>query len=114
MRNEEQTIEGRNAVIEAFRSGKTVDKLFVQEGLTDGPVMTILREARKQDTIVNRVRKERLDQMSETGKHQGVIAQLASFTYVEVSDILEKAKASGQPPFILVLDNYELDGVLSV
>ncbi len=107
MRNEEQTIEGRNAVIEAFRSGKTVDKLFVQEGLTDGPVMTILREARKQDTIVNRVRKERLDQMSETGKHQGVIAQLASFTYVEVSDILEKAKASGQPPFILVLDNIE-------
>ena len=107
MRNEEQTIEGRNAVIEAFRSGKTVDKLFVQEGLTDGPVMTILREARKQDTIVNRVRKERLDQMSETGKHQGVIAQLASFTYAEVSDILEKAKASGQPPFILVLDNIE-------
>ena len=107
MRNEEQTIEGRNAVIEAFRAGKTVDKLFVQEGLSDGPVMTILREARKQDTIVNRVRKERLDQMSETGKHQGVIAQLASFTYAEVSDILGKAKASGQPPFLIVLDNIE-------
>ena len=107
MRNEEQTIEGRNAVIEAFRSGKTVDKLFVQEGLSDGPVLTILREARKQDTIINRVRKERLDQMSETGKHQGVIAQLASFTYAEVSDILEKAKESGRPPFLFILDNIE-------
>ena len=107
MRNEEQTIEGRNAVIEAFRSGKTVDKLFVQEGLSDGPVLTILREARKQDTIINRVRKERLDQMSETGKHQGVIAQVASFTYAEVSDILEKAKESGRPPFLFILDNIE-------
>ena len=107
MRNEEQTIEGRNAVIEAFRSGKTVDKLFVQEGLSDGPVLTILREARKQDTIINRVRKERLDQMSETGKHQGVIAQLASFTYAEVSDILEKARESGRPPFLFILDNIE-------
>ena len=107
MRNEEQTIEGRNAVIEAFRSGKTVDKLFVQEGLSDGPVLTILREARKQDTIINRVRKERLDQMSETGKHQGVIAQVASFTYAEVSDILEKARESGRPPFLFILDNIE-------
>ena len=107
MRNEEQTIEGRNAVIEAFRSGKTVDKLFVQEGLSDGPVLTILREARKQDTIINRVRKERLDQMSETGKHQGVIAQLASFTYAEVSDIKEKARESGRPPFLFILDNIE-------
>ena len=103
----ENRIEGRNAVIEAFRSGKTVDKLFVQEGLSDGPVLTILREARKQDTIINRVRKERLDQMSETGKHQGVIAQVASFTYAEVSDILEKARESGRPPFLFILDNIE-------
>ena len=107
MRTEEQTIEGRNAVIEAFRSGKTVDKLYVQEGLTDGPVMTILREARKQDTIVNRVKKERLDQMSETGKHQGVIAQLASFSYAEVSDILERARQRGEDPFVFLLDDIE-------
>ena len=83
MRNEEQTIEGRNAVIEAFRSGKTVDKLFVQEGLSDGPVLTILREARKQDTIISRVKKERLNQISVTKNHQGVIAQTAACAYLD-------------------------------
>ena len=78
--------------MEAFRSGKTIDKLFVQEGLQDGPVMSILREARKHDTIVNRVKKERLDQMSDTGKHQGVIAQAAAYEYAQVEDILETAQ----------------------
>ena len=74
MRYEELTIEGRNAVMEAFRSGKTIDKLFVLKNCQDGPVNSILREARKHDVIVNFVAKERLDQMSKTGKHQGVIA----------------------------------------
>ena len=73
MRYEELTIEGRNAVLEAFRSGKTIDKLFVLDGCQDGPVRTIVREAKKHDTIINYVAKERLDQLSETGKHQGVI-----------------------------------------
>lgn len=63
---EEQKIEGRNAVLEAFRSGKTIDKLFVLDGCQDGPVRTIVREARKHDTIINFVDKERLDQLSET------------------------------------------------
>ena len=73
---EEQKIEGRNAVLEAFRSGKTIDKLFVLDGCQDGPVRTIVREARKHDTIINFVDKERLDQLSETKKHQGVIAEI--------------------------------------
>ena len=107
MRYEEQTIEGRNAVLEAFRSGKTIDKLFVQDGLQDGPIMSILREARKHDTIINRVKKERLDQMSESGKHQGVIAQAAAYEYAEVEDILKKAHDAGEPPFIFILDNIE-------
>lgn len=104
---EEQMIEGRNAVLEAFRSGKTVDKLFVQEGLQDGPVLSILREARKHDTIINRVRKERLDQMSETGHHQGVIAQAAAYSYTQVEDMLEAARQKGEPPFLFLLDNIE-------
>ena len=91
MRFEELTIEGRNAVLEAFRSGKTIDKLFVLDGCQDGPVKTITREARKQDTIINYVAKERLDQLSETGKHQGVIAFAAAYKYAEVEDILELA-----------------------
>lgn len=107
MRYEEFTIEGRNAVLEAFRSGKTIDKLFVLDGCQDGPVRSITREARKQDTIINYVAKARLDQLSESGKHQGVIAYAAAYTYAEVDDILEAAKAKGEPPFIFLLDGIE-------
>ena len=84
MRYEELTIEGRNAVLEAFRSGKTIDKLFVQDGCKDGPILSITREARKHDTLIKYVPRERLDQLSETGKHQGVIAYAAAYEYAEV------------------------------
>ena len=89
MRYEELTIEGRNAVMEAYRSGKTIDKLFVLDGCQDGPVRSIIREAKKQDTLLSYVAKERLDQMSETGKHQGVIAYAAAYEYAEVEDMLK-------------------------
>ncbi|MBO5278236.1 MAG: 23S rRNA (guanosine(2251)-2'-O)-methyltransferase RlmB [Lachnospiraceae bacterium] len=107
MRYEELKIEGRNAVIEAFRSGKPIDKVFVLDGCQDGPVRTIVREAKKYDTILNFVTKERLDQMSETGKHQGVIAMAAAYEYASVEDILEAAKSKGEAPFIFLLDNIE-------
>ena len=107
MRYEEFTIEGRNAVLEAFRSGKTIDKLFVLDGCHDGPVNTITREARKGDTIINYVSKERLDAMSKTGKHQGVMAYAAAYTYAEVSDILDAAREKNEPPFIFILDGIE-------
>ena len=107
MNYEELTIEGRNAVLEAFRSGKTIDKLFVQDGCQDGSINTIKREARKHDTIINFVTRERLDQMSETGKHQGVIAYAAAYEYAQVSDILENARKKGEPPFVFLLDNIE-------
>lgn len=103
----ENKIEGRNAVLEAFRSGKTIDKVYVLDGCQDGPVRTIVREAKKHDTIIDFVKKERLDQLSETGKHQGVIAVAASYEYASVEDILEAARAKGEPPFILLLDNIE-------
>ena len=107
MRYEELTIEGRNAVMEAFRSGKTIDKLFVLDGCQDGPVKSIVREAKKHDTIINYVAKERLDQMSETGKHQGVIAFAAAYEYAEVEDILNIAEEKGEPPFVFLLDGIE-------
>ena len=103
----EFTIEGRNAVMEAFRSGKSIDKLYVLDGCQDGPVLSIKREAKKQDTIIRYVDKERLDQLSETGKHQGVIAYAAAYEYAEVDDILNLAKEKGEDPFILLLDNIE-------
>ena len=107
MRYEELTIEGRNAVLEAFRSGKTIDRLFVLDGCQDGPVRTIVREAKKHDTIVNFVPKERLDSMSETGQHQGVMAYAAAYEYAEVEDILKIAEEKGEPPFLFLLDGIE-------
>lgn len=107
MRYEELTIEGRNAVLEAFRAGKTIDKLFVLDGCQDGPIRTILREAKKTDCIVNFVKKERLDQMSETGKHQGVIAYAAAYEYGTVEEMLERAKEKNEQPFLILLDNIE-------
>ena len=107
MRYEEFTIEGRNAVLEAFRAGKTIDKIYIQNGCKDGPIQSILREAKKGDTIINFVEKERLDQMSQSGKHQGVIAQAAAYEYAEVEDILAVAEAKGEAPFLLILDGIE-------
>ena len=107
MRYEESVCEGRNPVLEAFRSKKTIDRLFVLDGCHDGPIQTILREAKKTDTIINYVKKERLDSMSETGKHQGVIAYLAAYEYASVSDILKAAEDLGKPPFIFILDGIE-------
>ena len=107
MRYKELTIEGRNAVLEAFRSGKTIDKLFVLDGCQDGPVKSIIREAKKTDTIINFVDKERLDRLAGTGHHQGVVAQAAAYEYAEVEDILKAAKDKGEAPFIFILDEIE-------
>lgn len=107
MRYEELTIEGRNAVLEAFRSGKTIDKLFVLDGCQDGPVRTIVREAGKHDTIITYVAKERLDQISETKKHQGVIAFAAAYEYAQVEDMLKAAGERQEDPFLILLDNIE-------
>ncbi len=104
---QEFTIEGRNPVIEAFRAGRTIDKIFILDGCQDGPIMTIKREAKKQNTLMKFVTKERLDQMSESGKHQGVIAYAAAYEYAQVEDILKAAQEKGEPPFLFLLDNIE-------
>ena len=100
-------IEGRNAVIEAFRSGRTIDKVFVLDGCQDGPVRTIVREAKKHGAVLNFVEKERLNQLSETGRHQGVIAWAAAYSYAEVSDMLEVAAQKNEDPFLILLDGIE-------
>ena len=104
---ENLVIEGRNAVIEAFRSGKTIDKVYVLDGCQDGPIRTVIREAKKHDTILNFVTKERLDQLSETKKHQGVVAHAAAYEYATVEDMLELARKKGEDPFLILLDNIE-------
>lgn len=107
MRYEELTIEGRNAVIEAIRAGKTIDKLFILDGCQDGPVRTILREAKKLDIVIDFVKRERLDQISQTGKHQGVIAYAAAYEYGTVDEMLEAAYEKEEAPFLIFLDGIE-------
>lgn len=107
MRYEEFTIEGRNAVIEAYRAGRPIDKLFILDGCQDGPILTIKREAKAKQTPVKFVTKERLDQLSETGKHQGVIAYAAAYEYAAVEEILDNARQKGEAPFLFLLDNIE-------
>ena len=104
---QEQTIEGRNAVVEALRSGKPVDKIYIQDGCQDGPILTIKREAKKHDTLIKYVTRERLDQMSDTGRHQGVIAVAGAYEYAQLEDILAAAREKGEPPFLFLLDNIE-------
>ncbi len=106
-RYEESFLEGRNSVLEAFRAGKTIDRLYVLAGCKDGPVQSILREAKKGDTIVRFVAKERLDQMSGSGRHQGVIAKTAAYEYAQVEDLLAEAKKKGEDPFLFLLDGIE-------
>ena len=107
MKYNELTFQGRNAVLEAFRSGKTIDKLFILDGCQDGPIKSIVREARKTDVIINYVDKERLDRLAGTGHHQGVVAIGASYEYAEVDDILDAARNKGEAPFIFILDEIE-------
>ena len=102
-----EKIEGRNAVIEAFRSGRCVDRLYIQDGCQDGPVRSILREAKKTDALIEYVSKDRLRQLSETGNHQGVIAVIAAYEYALVEDILKKAEDKQEDPFVFLLYNIE-------
>ena len=104
---EESRLEGRHSVLEAFRAGKLIEKLFVLKGCKDGPVLSILREAKKAGTLVDFVPKERLDHMSETGKHRGVVGVLSAFHYSSVEDMFELAEQRGEDPFVFLLDGIE-------
>ena len=103
----ELRLEGRHSVMEAFRAGQLIERLFVLKGCQDGPVLSILREAKKAGIMVDFVPKERLDHMSETGKHQGVIANLSAFRYSTVEDMFALAEKRGEDPFFFLLDGIE-------
>ncbi len=105
MRSEEFTIEGRNAVIEAMRSQRQLDRLFMLDGSKDGPMQTIKTLAKKQDIRIEYVKKDRLDQISQTGNHQGVIAYMAAYDYAEMADVFALAEKKGEAPFVILLDN---------
>ncbi len=107
MENSELIIEGRNAIIEAFRAGRSVDKLFIQEHTKEGSMNTLIREAKKTKTLIKYVPKERLDQISETGHHQGAVAFVAAYNYAEIDDLFAKSEEKGESPFFIILDEIE-------
>lgn len=100
-------IEGRNSVLEAIKAGRTIDKVFIQDGLRDGSISNIISKLKGSGTSISFVKKQRLDAMSETGHHQGIIAQTASYEYSEIDDIFALAKKRNEPPFIIILDEIE-------
>lgn len=104
---DENRIEGRNAVIEAYRAGRTIEKIFLLEGPAEGAMQTVLRLAKEKHTPIRFLSRQRLDQMSQTGKHQGVIAQAAAFHYSEIEDLFSRAAEKGEDPFFVLLDQIE-------
>ena len=100
-------LEGRNAVLEAIRAGRTIDKVYIQDGLRDGTISNIINKLKGTGALISFVKKQRLDSMSETGHHQGIIAQTTSYEYSEIEDIFALAKKKKEPPFIIILDEIE-------
>ena len=106
MKHREDLIAGRNAVIEALRAKKPIDKIFILDGCKDGPIRTIIREAKKTDAILKFVDKERLNHLTSE-QHQGVVAMAAAYEYAEIQDMFDKAEEKGEAPFFILLDGIE-------
>lgn len=105
--NREDLVEGRNAVIELLKSDRTVEQIFIASGKIEGSIKKIIALAKEKDVVLKEVDRKKLDFMSETGAHQGVIAQITPFKYSSVDDILNYAKEKGEKPFIVILDELE-------
>ncbi len=97
-------IEGRNPVLEALKSGREIDKIFVQKGVGEGSIRQIIAIARDKKILIKEVDKAKLDGLSSTRNHQGVIASAALYKYYEVDDILNAAREKGEDPFVVILD----------
>lgn len=103
----EDRIEGRNSVLELLNSGKDINKIYIQKGERHGSINDIIKLAKNKKIVISEVEKNKLDIMSKTKNHQGVIAVIPPFNYCEVEDILEEARNRNEPPFILILDEIE-------
>lgn len=101
---DEGVLEGRNAVMEALRSGRTIDKVYLAAGETDSGLARLAAMAREAGAVVSPVDRRKLDRMSATGAHQGIIAQVAAHAYVSIEEMLELAARRGEPPLLVVCD----------
>ncbi|HYE08950.1 MAG TPA: 23S rRNA (guanosine(2251)-2'-O)-methyltransferase RlmB [Patescibacteria group bacterium] len=109
-------IEGRNPVLEALKSGREIDKIFIQKGASEGSIRQIIAIAREKNLLIKEVDKIKLDNLSLTHNHQGVIASAALYKYYEIEEILDIAKEKGEDPFIIILDeitdNHNLGAII--
>lgn len=103
----EDLIEGRNAVIEVLRSERTVEQILVANGDVSGSINMILALAKEKKIVIKHVDRKKLDQLSQTGAHQGVIAQITPYNYCDIDDIINYAEEKGEKPFIVILDEIE-------
>jgi 23S rRNA (guanosine2251-2'-O)-methyltransferase len=103
----EEWIVGKNPVIEALRSGRTINKIWIAEGANKNLLGPVFSLAKEQGVVITTANRKKLDQLSGTDHHQGVIASVAAYEYAEVDDLLARAKEKGQPPFLLILDELE-------
>ncbi len=104
MGKNENQLEGRNAILEALRNGRDMEKLLVIKASAEGTIKRIIAQASKKGVVIQEVSRQKLDELSQTKNHQGVIAIVSAHNYATVGDILENAKSKGAPPFIVVLD----------
>lgn len=105
--DDQEWIGGKHSLLEAMRAGRTMNKIWVAEGAQKHLTQPIIAEAKKHGVIVQFVDKRKLDQMVPGLQHQGVVAQVAPYAYAEVDDLLKKAEETGEPPFLLILDEIE-------
>ena len=101
----ENQLEGRNAVLEVLKSGRDIEKIIVQKGNVEGTIRRIAGMARERGIVVQEAARQKLDEMSQTKNHQGVIAVVSEHEYAEVDDILRSAAEKGEKPSIIILDN---------
>ncbi len=100
----ENQLEGRNAVLEALRSGRDMEKLLVQKGNVEGTIRRIVAQAKEKGVVIQETSRQKLDELSQTKNHQGVIALVSAHHYTELEDILAAAREKGEDPFLLLLD----------
>jgi 23S rRNA (guanosine2251-2'-O)-methyltransferase len=100
----ENRVEGRNPVLEAIRSNRTIEKILIARGTGEGSIREIIGKAREKGIVIQEVDRQRLDEISDSNAHQGVIAYVTPYEYVEVEDLIKRAEDKGESPFIVILD----------
>ena len=97
-------VEGRNPVIEAIKNNREIDKIMIANSAKEGSIKKIIGMAKEKNLVIQYVEKQKLDEISESHAHQGVIAQVSEYKYADLDEVLENVKSRGEDPFFIILD----------